>query len=70
MNQLLSSQLLKYRSHYLFAIRSFFHAKGFLEIDTPTLKPVPGMEPYLDPMSVYSPHEEREGFLVTSPEYS
>ena len=70
MNQLLSSQLLKYRSHYLFAIRSFFHAKGFLEIDTPTLKPVPGMEPYLDPMSVHSPHEEMEGFLITSPEYS
>ncbi len=70
MNQLLSPQLLKYRSHYLFAIRSFFQENGFLEIDTPTLKSFPGMEPYLDPMVVRSPHEEREGYLITSPEYS
>lgn len=70
MNQLLSPQLLKYRSHYLFAIRSFFQENGFLEIDTPALKSVPGMEPYLDPMSVQSPHKETEGFLITSPEYS
>lgn len=70
MNQLLSSQLLKYRARYLFAIRSFFQENGFLEIDTPILKQVPGMEPYLDPMFVKSPHEEREGYLITSPEYS
>ncbi len=70
MNQLLSPQLLKYRSRYLFAIRSFFQETGFLEIDTPTLKSVPGMEPYLDPMLVRSPHEEKEGYLITSPEYS
>jgi lysyl-tRNA synthetase class 2 len=28
------------------------------------------MEPYLDPMLVCSPHEEKEGYLITSPEYS
>ena len=70
MNQLLSPQLLKYRARYLFAIRSFFQENGFLEIDTPCLKPVPGMEPYLDPMLVSSPHQEKEGYLITSPEYS
>ncbi len=70
MNQHLSSQLLKYRARYLFAIRSFFQENGFLEIDTPSLKLVPGMEPYLDPMLVSSPHEKREGYLITSPEYS
>ena len=70
MNQLLSPQLLKYRSQYLFAIRSFFQENGFLEIDTPSLKSVPGMEPYLDPMRVFSPHKDTEGFLITSPEYS
>ncbi|HMV46029.1 MAG TPA: elongation factor P--(R)-beta-lysine ligase, partial [Leptospiraceae bacterium] len=70
MNQLLSNQLLKYRARYLFAIRSFFQENGFLEIDTPILKQVPGMEPYLDPMLVKSPHTDREGYLITSPEYS
>ena len=70
MNQLLSPQLLKYRARYLFAIRSFFQENGFFEIDTPSLKSVPGMEPYLDPMLVSSPHQEKEGYLITSPEYS
>jgi elongation factor P--(R)-beta-lysine ligase len=70
MNKLLSPQLLKFRARYLFAIRSFFQENGFLEIDTPTLKTVPGMEPYLDPMAVNSPHQEKEGYLITSPEYS
>ncbi|MBK8394614.1 MAG: elongation factor P--(R)-beta-lysine ligase [Leptospiraceae bacterium] len=70
MNQLLSPQLLKYRARYLFAIRSFFQTNGFLEIDTPSLKSTAGMEPYLDPMLVSSPHMEKEGYLITSPEYS
>lgn len=70
MNQLLSPQLLKFRARYLFAIRSFFQKNSFLEIDTPCLKNFPGMEPYLDPMVVSSPLQEKEGFLITSPEYS
>lgn len=28
------------------------------------------MEPYLDPMIVSSPHKTKEGYLITSPEYS
>lgn len=66
----LSYQLLTTRSRFLLTIRQFFLQNGFLEIDTPKLKLIPGMEPYLDPFVVSSPHNQREGYLVTSPEYS
>ncbi len=67
---LLSYQILTLRSRFLLTIRQFFLKNGFLEIDTPKLKKVPGMEPYLDPYIVSSPNSEKEGYLVTSPEYS
>ena len=49
MNQLLSPQLLKYPIPLLIC-NPFFFKRMVLEIDTPALKSVPGMEPYLDPM--------------------
>lgn len=67
---LLSYKILTLRSRFLLTIRQFFLKNGFLEIDTPKLKKVPGMEPYLDPYIVSSPNGEKEGYLVTSPEYS
>ncbi|HNF16077.1 MAG TPA: EF-P lysine aminoacylase EpmA [Leptospiraceae bacterium] len=66
----ISLDVLSFRSRYLCTIRNFFNKRNFLEIDTPKLKKVPGMEPYLDPFSVFSPNQEEKGYLVTSPEYS
>lgn len=66
----ISLDVLTFRSRYLCTIRNFFNKRNFLEIDTPKLKKVPGMEPYLDPFSVFSPNQEEKGYLVTSPEYS
>ena len=70
MNPHLSSEILQYRSKFLYSIRNFFHKNGYLEIDTPKLKKVPGMEPYLTPFQVSSPDNLEKGYLVTSPEYS
>ncbi|MDF3819575.1 elongation factor P--(R)-beta-lysine ligase, partial [Leptospira sp. 96542] len=44
--------------------------KDFIEVDSPCLKPVVGMEPYLDPFLVTSPDGKEKGYLITSPEYS
>ncbi|MGJ4789224.1 EF-P lysine aminoacylase EpmA [Leptospira koniambonensis] len=63
-------EILSFRSRFLNATRTFFHEKGFLEVDTPSLKRIPGMEPYLDPFIVGSPSGEEKGYLITSPEYS
>ncbi|PKA16192.1 EF-P lysine aminoacylase EpmA [Leptospira haakeii] len=63
-------EILSFRSRFLHATRTFFHEKGFLEVDTPALKKIPGMEPYLDPFMVGSPSETEKGYLITSPEYS
>ncbi|TGL58941.1 EF-P lysine aminoacylase EpmA [Leptospira sarikeiensis] len=63
--------ILSFRSKFLHATRTFFSERGFLEIDTPSLKKIPGMEPYLDPFLVRSPSSDNEkGYLITSPEYS
>jgi len=54
-------------------IRYFFKKKGFLEMQTPTLVPSAGQEPYLSPIGVNFRDEKGkkyEGFLITSPEYS
>jgi elongation factor P--(R)-beta-lysine ligase len=70
MNPQLSKEILILRSKFLFALRSFFTEHEFLEVDTPKLKRVPGMEPYLTPFSVSDPSGKELGYLVTSPEYS
>lgn len=66
----LTPHILFKRSEFLRQVRNFFYARNFVELDTPKLKNTPGMEPYLDPFVVSSPHSQKEGYLVTSPEYS
>ncbi|TGM77688.1 elongation factor P--(R)-beta-lysine ligase [Leptospira mtsangambouensis] len=65
----LSKDTLIFRSQVLRKVREILWRDGFLEVDTPTLKPVVGMEPYLDPFEVRSPSGREKGYLITSPEY-
>lgn len=67
---LLPKHLIKLRSLFITQIRRFMEQNGFLELDTPILKKIPGMEPYLDPFLVQSPDGKEKGYLITSPEYS
>ncbi len=55
------------------AIRDFFVARGFLEVQTPSLTMHPGMEPYLDPFETKIFNDKGRFVdvgLITSPEYS
>jgi len=58
------------RSLFLKETRIFLDDHEFLEVDTPVLRPIPGMEPHLDPFLVHSPSFKEKGYLVTSPEYA
>src|SRR5262249_49821392 len=58
------AQHLAARATALRAIRSFFDARAFLEVETPSLVPSPGLDLHLDAFTV-----EDAGYLITSPEY-
>jgi lysyl-tRNA synthetase class 2 len=51
------------------AIRSFFEARGFLEVDTPSIVPCPGLDVHLSAFEVRDPRGRLVGWLATSPEY-
>lgn len=57
------------------ALRSHFGATGYLEVETPTLVPTPGLEPHIDPFEArFIPQTgvgaRRSLWLHTSPEYA
>ena len=58
-------EALKRRAELMRSLRGFFDALGYLEVDTPTLVPSPGVEPHLLTFEV--PAAGRH--LNTSPEY-
>jgi lysyl-tRNA synthetase class 2 len=61
------------RARIIAAIRAFFDARGYLEVETPLVVAKPGMEPFLDPFETFvtDPFGNRyDAFLITSPEYS
>ncbi len=70
-----SIETLRQRATIIQAIREFFIENGFLEVETPTLAPSPGMDPYLNAFeTVYypeftSPSSTRTLYLPTSPEF-
>ncbi|TGK83243.1 elongation factor P--(R)-beta-lysine ligase [Leptospira noumeaensis] len=66
----LSKDTVIFRSQVFKMVREILFRNEFLEVDTPTLKPIVGMEPYLDPFEVRSPSGREKGYLITSPEYS
>lgn len=51
------------RATALSALRSFFAARAFVEVETPLLVPSPGLEIHLDAVAAGG------GYLITSPEY-
>jgi len=55
--------LLQARADALAALRRFFAARDFLEVETPLLVPSPGLELHLDAVAAGA------GYLITSPEY-
>jgi lysyl-tRNA synthetase class 2 len=65
---------LKTRAAVLAALRAFFAARGFVEVETPALQVSPGLEPHLmafkttlvEPLA----GGEREMYLHTSPEFA
>jgi elongation factor P--(R)-beta-lysine ligase len=70
-----SLHTLKQRALIIQAIRRFFVSNGFLEVETPSLVPSPGMEPHLNAFkTVYYPEfsslcRPQQLYLPTSPEF-
>lgn len=57
-------QALLGRAKALAAMRAFFAARDFVEVETPLIVPSPGLEVHLDAVPA------GDGYLITSPEYS
>ncbi|KKQ26927.1 MAG: Translation elongation factor P Lys34:lysine transferase [Candidatus Magasanikbacteria bacterium GW2011_GWC2_37_14] len=68
-----NKQNLELRFAILKAIRGFFSAENFVEVEVPLIVKLPGQEPNLSPIKVNIHNERGEefnGFLHTSPEYT
>jgi elongation factor P--(R)-beta-lysine ligase len=61
--------LLYKRDDFLKTVRTFFHERDFLEVDSPLLVPSAGMEPHLDPFVARGMETGQTYFLPTSPEF-
>jgi lysyl-tRNA synthetase class 2 len=65
---------LEQRGRILEAVRSFFAARGFIEVDTPALQVSPGLEPHLQAFvtELDNPSDGRVAarYLHTSPEFT
>lgn len=71
-NPLTRSNLIT-RALILKEIRAFFSQDGFLEVDTPLLVQIPGLEPYLNPLEVQLLTNKQTlmpVYLITSPEFA
>jgi len=65
---------LEQRGRILGAVRDFFAARGYVEVDTPALQVSPGLEPHLRAFATML-HDPRDGraaerYLHTSPEFA
>jgi len=62
------------RGRILGAVRRFFEAAGYMEVDTPALQVSPGLEPHLKAFAttLHDPRDanEHRRFLQTSPEFT
>src|SRR5437870_6732715 len=62
------------RGRILAALREFFAARDYVEVDTPALQVSPGLEPHLKAFAIVV-HDPRDGaarprYLHTSPEFA
>jgi lysyl-tRNA synthetase class 2 len=62
------------RGHILAALREFFAARGYVEVETPALQLSPGLEPHLQAFATVL-HDPQDGgarprYLHTSPEFA
>jgi len=62
-------QVLRLRAKAMEAIRHFFSARDFLEVDTPAIVPSPGLDVHLSAFEVRNANGAPAGWLATSPEY-
>jgi lysyl-tRNA synthetase class 2 len=60
---------LRARGQALRAIRDHFERRGFLEVDTPSMVPCPGLDLHLDAFGVEGAPSGKPLWLITSPEY-
>jgi lysyl-tRNA synthetase class 2 len=51
------------------AVRAWLRAEGFLEVETPSVAPCPGLDVHLDAFDVCDRRGRLEGRLITSPEF-
>ncbi len=67
----LSWDALRARAGVLHGIRSFFRARGFLEVDTPIASPFPNIDPNVFPVQIADPSGNvSRRYLHTSPEFA
>ncbi len=57
------------RMRALDAVRAWFRAEGFVEVETPSVAPCPGLDLHLDAYDVADREGALFGRLITSPEY-
>lgn len=55
------------RNDVLHVIRDYFRGAGFVEVETPSLVPCPGLDPHVHSLGAIQRGAERD-FLITSPE--
>lgn len=60
---------LRERARVCAAVRGFFDARGFLEVQTPIMVPSPGLDVHLDAFEVAGGDRGSPRWLSTSPEY-
>ncbi len=60
---------LRQRATLLRAIREFFEAREFIEVETPAIVPSPGLDVHLSAFEVRDAQGQQVGWLATSPEY-
>ncbi len=60
---------LRERARVCAAVRAFFDARGFLEVQTPLMVPSPGLDAHLDAFEVAGGDRGSPRWLSTSPEY-
>ncbi len=63
------ARLLRRRAELTAAVRAFFDARGFLEVETPVGVHSPGVEPHLHAFALHEPGPWAPRWLRTSPEY-